>query len=66
MYEVYAVNHANTVTFKEYYLEHKLALDTFVIATKAVDCKSAYICNALTGELIAEYDYTKGKINWEK
>ncbi len=64
MYEVYAVNHTRTTKFEERYLDDGLAVNTFITATKCVDCSYAYIIEATTGEIIADYDYKNGEIVW--
>lgn len=60
MFEITARNHVNTVDFDEYYLDRELAITTFNTATKCVDCACAMLINALTGEVMREYDYYKG------
>lgn len=58
MYTVFATNHFGTVHFEQTYLEKKLAYDTFKIAIKCEDCKSATVMDALTGEILEEFYYT--------
>lgn len=60
MFEVTATNHVRTVEFDEYYLENDMAILAFNTAMKCVDCSHALLMNALTGEIMREYDYYKG------
>lgn len=60
MYTVFANNHFHNVNFEQSFLEYKLAEMVFKTACKCEDCETAMIMNALTGELVAEYDYVNG------
>lgn len=56
MFTVFAFNHANTVDFEKSYLEWDYALQIFNTATKCEDCRSAFIIDATTGELIMDWN----------
>lgn len=60
MYTVYANNHFNDVNFEQSFLELKLAQDVFNVATKCVDCTKATLINALTGEVLMDFNYISG------
>jgi hypothetical protein len=56
MFEVIARNHFHTVEFDEFYLEKEYAVQSFETARKCVDCEYAMLLDALTGEIIRDYD----------
>ena len=60
MYTVFANNHFETVNFEQSFLEYTLAEMVFKTACKCEDCASAMMMNALTGEVLA--DFNNGKI----
>ena len=61
MYLVCAKNHAHTVNFEETYLSLDYALSTYNTAKSAVDCESVDLLDALTGEILKNWDYYKGE-----
>lgn len=61
MYTVYAKNHALTINFEETYLDLDLALFTYDTAKKCEDCASVDLMDALTGEILKNWDYRKGE-----
>lgn len=54
MFEVFAFTYDNETTFDKYYLDWEYALQVFNIACKCEDCRSAFIVDATTGELILD------------
>lgn len=54
MFEVLAFTHDNKTTFDKYYLDWEYALTVFNTACKCEDCRSAFIVDATTGELILD------------
>lgn len=59
MYTVIAENHVETVKFEENFLELAYAELAFNTAKKCVDCKWAILIDALTGEVLKDWDYTE-------
>ncbi len=60
MYTVYANNYFKTIEFERSFLSEKSAIFTFETAMKCVDCASACIIDATTGEVLR--DWEKGKL----
>lgn len=60
MYTVFAKNHVGTVDNEWNFLEYSLALQMFMVATDCIDCARAELMNAMTGELIMEFDFIDG------
>jgi len=56
MYEVNVTNYVNTVDRSWKFLEWAEACDVFVTAMECEDCKEAFLINAMTGELYADYE----------
>ena len=56
MYEVIVSNYVNTVDKSWKFLEWAEACDVFVNAMECEDCKEAFLINAMTGELYADYE----------
>ena len=55
MYTVTAINHFDNIVFEQNYLEFGYAYLAFNTATSCVDCASAIIIDALTGEILDEW-----------
>lgn len=62
MYTVSAYNHSRQLCYEETYLDFDYAHQTFITATKCVDCGCAIITSAITGEIVMEYSYSKKTI----
>ncbi len=56
MYEVNVINYVNTVDRSWKFLEWDEACDVFIAAMECEDCKEAFLINAMTGELYADYE----------
>lgn len=56
MYEVNVTNYVNTVDRSWKFLEWDEACDVFITAMECEDCKYAFLINAMTGELYADYE----------
>ena len=59
MYTLYAYNHFGTVSREWNFLEKSYAVEMFNTAARCVDCKLAQLVDAITGEIIMEYNYNK-------
>lgn len=56
MYEVIVSNYVNTVDKSWKFLEWDEACDVFITAMECEDSKEAFLINAMTGELYADYE----------
>lgn len=61
MYTVYAENHFENVRFEENFLELAYAELAFNIAKRCLDCKWAVLTDALTGEVLKDWDFRDRK-----
>ena len=59
MYTVYAYNFIGTVSREWNFLEKGYAEMTFRTAARCMDCKLAQLIDAMTSEIIMEYEHGK-------